>query len=171
MTYGRLSLTWGHTGWVMIIPTYLQTSFSAIVSSPDSDNSIKHAKEIRRTLNSKLYKEHTSMGPFFLILALLAVLITLFPFFFLVFFLIVIFINITIIVICSTSYLNRCLQRPDLDNNQSCCHPLDFHTRTHPTSQLSLILPVLPFIIIMIKIFIIIISPTCWYHQYCSKTL
>ena len=79
-------------------PTYLQTSFSAIVSSPHSDNSIKYAKEIMRALNLKLYEDHTSMGPFFLILALLEVLIALFPFIFIVSFLIVIF-NITIIVI------------------------------------------------------------------------
>ena len=39
-------------------PTYLQTSFSAIVSSPHSDNSIKYAKEIKTALNSKLYKEY-----------------------------------------------------------------------------------------------------------------
>ena len=78
-------------------PTYLQTSFSAIVSSPDSDISIKYAKEIMRTLNSKLYKEHASNGASFLILSLLAVLIALFLFFFLAI-LIVIFINITIIV-------------------------------------------------------------------------
>ena len=66
-------------------PTYLQTSFSAIASSPDSDNSIKYAKEIIRALNSKLYKEKTWMGASLLILALLAVLIVLFPFFFLAF--------------------------------------------------------------------------------------
>ena len=83
-------------------------------------------------------------------------------------FLIVIFIKITIIV-RSVQVSNRCLQRPDLDNNQSCCHPMDFHTRAHPTSLLSSILSILPFIIIIIKI--IIISPTCCNHQYCSKVV
>ena len=147
-------------------PTYLQTSFSAIVSSPHSDNSIKYAKEIKTALNSKLYKEYHDgcvsphpCRPHGLIPLLFPCVLPNHNFH-----------QHHHHRQCNTTYFNRCLQRPDLDNNQSCCHPMDFHTQAHPTSLLSSILSILPFIIIIIKI-ATIISATCCYHQYCSKVV